>query len=81
MAISTISTKGQITLPAEMRRKLGVKPHDRVVLEVEDDAILIRKAHDFFELEGFLGQAKSAEEERAAMKKAAAGRRTGGERE
>ncbi|MBU2548698.1 MAG: AbrB/MazE/SpoVT family DNA-binding domain-containing protein [Proteobacteria bacterium] len=78
MAISTVSTKGQITLPAEMRRKLGVKPQDRIILEMEGDAILITKAHDFFELEGFLGPAKPPEEERDQMQRAVARHRAGG---
>ena len=29
MPVSTISVKGQITLPISFRRKLGIKPHDR----------------------------------------------------
>lgn len=78
MTISTISTKGQITLPADMRRKLKIKPKDRVILEVEGDSILIKKANDFFELEGFLGPAKSAEEERKQMQNAVAKHRSGG---
>ena len=72
MTISTISTKGQITLPAEMRRKLKIRPKDRVILEIAGDSILIKKAHDFFELEGFLGPAKPAEEERKQMQHAIA---------
>jgi AbrB family looped-hinge helix DNA binding protein len=81
VAISTISTKGQITLPAEMRRKLKIKPKDRVILEMAGDSILIKKAHDFFELEGFLGPAKSAEEEREQMQRAVARHRSGGDNE
>lgn len=67
MPISTISLKGQVTLPARLRRKLGIKPHDRVVIETTEDAILIRKASDIFELEGFLGKALPREEERKRM--------------
>lgn len=77
MAISTISTKGQITLPGEMRRKLNIKPKDRVMLKIEGDSIVIKKAPDFFELQGFLGPAKSAEEESMQMRKAVARHRTG----
>lgn len=81
MTVSTISTKGQITLPADMRRKLKIKPKDRVVLEMTGDAILIKKVPDFFELEGFLGPAKSFEEERKEMKNAVARHRSGNRNE
>ena len=81
MAVSTISTKGQITLPADMRRKLKIKPKDRVVLEMAGDAILIKKAEDFFELQGFLGPAKSAEEEERQRQSAVARHRLGGRNE
>lgn len=64
MSISTISTKGQVTLPAQLRRQLGIGPKDNVVIEAEDDAIVIRKAPDFFALKGFLGKALPLEEER-----------------
>ena len=72
MPIATVSRKGQVTLPARMRRKLGIKPQDRVVIETHEDAILIKRAKDLFELKGFLGKAKPAGEERAAMMKAVA---------
>jgi len=73
MPISTISTKGQVTLPARMRRRLGLRPNDRVLIQEADDAILIKRAADFFELEGFLGQPlPEAEERRRMMEEAAA---------
>lgn len=39
---SSVSPKGQITLPAEVRRLLQIKPKDRVAIEVDDDEIKIR---------------------------------------
>jgi len=30
MAVATLTSKGQITIPVEVRRKLGLKPGDRV---------------------------------------------------
>ncbi|MCX5758082.1 MAG: AbrB/MazE/SpoVT family DNA-binding domain-containing protein [Candidatus Hydrogenedentes bacterium] len=68
--MSTISTKGQITLPASLRKRLGMKPHDRVLIESLDDAIVIKRAVDFFELEGFLGKALPEAEERKRMMQA-----------
>lgn len=67
MPLSTVSSKGQITLPAEARRKTGIRPKDRVLIDVAGDSILIRRAPDFAAFSGFLGKGKSAEQERRAM--------------
>lgn len=77
MSVSSVSVKGQITLPARLRSKLGIKPHDQVVIESTDDAIVIRRAPDFFELEGFLGKALPREVEQERMMQAVAGRHKG----
>ena len=77
MSMSTISSKGQITLPAALRRKLGIKPNDRVLVELADDAIMIRPAADLFALEGFLGEALPAAEEKRRMEKAVSARAGG----
>ena len=69
MPISVISAKGQITLPAKLRKKFGLRPNDRVVVESTGEGILIRSAGDFFELGGFLGKGVPREEERARMMK------------
>ena len=37
MAISTLSKKSQLVLPAKIRRQLGIEPGDRLELEVEGD--------------------------------------------
>jgi AbrB family looped-hinge helix DNA binding protein len=67
MPISTVSMKGQITLPAGARRRVGIRPHDRVLIEVEGDKILVRPAPDFARLSGFLGKSRSPSRERQAM--------------
>ena len=67
MAVATVSTKGQITLPVQIRKELGIRPHDKVTIESSSGSIVIRRARDFFEWEGFLGKGFSAEEEREAM--------------
>ena len=70
MSVATISIKGQLTLPARMRRKLGIQPKDRVTIEQTDDAIVIRKAGDLFHYKGFLGKPLPANEERKRMQEA-----------
>jgi AbrB family looped-hinge helix DNA binding protein len=42
---ATISSKGQITLPVEVQRLLGVKPRDRVAFAIEDDQVRLVPAH------------------------------------
>ncbi|MCL5075718.1 MAG: AbrB/MazE/SpoVT family DNA-binding domain-containing protein [Chloroflexi bacterium] len=34
--VSSVSPKGQITIPVEIRKLLGVKPKDKVVFKVEE---------------------------------------------
>jgi AbrB family looped-hinge helix DNA binding protein len=77
MPVSTVSTKGQITLPAALRRQLGIKAHDRVVVGLAHGAIVIKPAGNLLELEGFLGKALPLEEEAKALARAAAERAAG----
>jgi AbrB family looped-hinge helix DNA binding protein len=39
---SSVSPKGQITLPAEVRHSLGIKPRDVVQITLEDGVIAVR---------------------------------------
>lgn len=39
-----ITTKGQVTIPVEIREKLGLLPRSEVEFEVVGPALLIRKA-------------------------------------
>ena len=41
---STISSKGRITVPLEIRNRLGLRKGDRVEFVVEDDRTTIRPA-------------------------------------
>jgi AbrB family looped-hinge helix DNA binding protein len=72
MTVSTVSAKGQLTLPARVRRQLRIQPNDRVTVEVVGDAIVVKRAPDFFALKGFLGKALPAAEERERMRRGAA---------
>lgn len=44
MPTATVNTKSQLVLPAEIRRKLGIQPGDRLTVELEGDHVVIRKA-------------------------------------
>lgn len=39
-----ITSKGQVTIPVEIRRKLGLLPNTEVEFDVEGDKVTIRKA-------------------------------------
>ena len=41
-AEATISSKGQITVPAEVRRRLGLRPGDKVRIEVVGEHAVLR---------------------------------------
>lgn len=63
---STISSKGQVTVPIEVRRRLGLKEGDRVEFGFEDGRIYLRpvgRAESSFETYiGALPAFKSREE-------------------
>jgi antitoxin PrlF len=44
MSTARLSSKSQLVVPAEVRRKLGLKPGDEVIVEVEGDRAVLRKA-------------------------------------
>ncbi len=45
MPTSTVTSKGQTTLPREVRDALGVSPGERIIYEIEGDVVRIRAAH------------------------------------
>jgi len=74
MTTATVSSKSQITLPAAACREVGIKPHDRVLVEVRDGAIVIRSAPDLMGFRGLLGKALPRKTEMEAAGRAAADR-------
>ncbi len=41
MSISTLTSKGQTTVPKDIRRHLGLKPGDKIQFLVEDDGRVV----------------------------------------
>ena len=39
-----ITSKGQVTIPQEIREQLGLLPHSEVIFEIDGDAVRITKA-------------------------------------
>jgi len=61
--VATLTSKSQITIPAEVRRRLGIGPGDRVVLEVEGTTAVLRPVRGgFAERSEGLGRAVWARE-------------------
>ena len=67
MGLATVSSKGQITLPARARRELGIRQHGRVTVEVRNGEMIIRPAPDLLALQGFAGKALRPEQEQEAL--------------
>ncbi len=58
-SIATVTSKGQVTIPLEVRRRLGVKEGDRVEFVIEGGVTVIRpvraEANPFLSYVGALG--------------------------
>jgi AbrB family looped-hinge helix DNA binding protein len=70
MTHSTITSKGQTTLPASIRRALRLKTGDRILYEIHDDSVVIRPQPGAMEVFGALkppaGKAEASFEEARA---------------
>ena len=75
MAHSTVTGKGQTTIPGEIRKALRIKPGDRLVYVVEGDHATIRVYRGLMGLQGALasnrGRGMTFSQIRAAAAKAA----------
>ena len=77
MGFSTITSKGQTTIPSEIRRHLKLKAGDRIefIVEADGKVVLMPATVDVCELKGLLAPAPrrvSLEEMEAAIRKRAA---------
>jgi antitoxin PrlF len=52
--ISTLTSKGQVTIPKEIRDELGLKPHDKIRFFVENGSVRLRRDFRLEELVGIL---------------------------
>jgi antitoxin PrlF len=63
---STISSKGQVTVPKEIRKRLGLQPGDRVEFVAEEGRTVIRpvrsESNPFEKYIGILGPFPGGEE-------------------
>lgn len=70
MSIATVSSKGQITLPAKVRLSLGIRSKDKVQFFVRGNEIVIKPLRSFRQLRGSLLPVKG--NQRKAMRDAVA---------
>ena len=50
---STVTVKGQVTIPREIRHRLGVKPGDRVRFRELENGVVIERQDHHLESESF----------------------------
>jgi antitoxin PrlF len=74
--VSSVTRKGQVTIPVEIRRFLGIGPRDKVAFRVTDDEVRITRSKSVVaRTAGALagpGPLLTPEEERAAAERAIA---------
>lgn len=52
--LATVTQKGQVTIPVEMRNVLGIKPYSRVMISVSQKVIKVEPTLDIMDLAGFI---------------------------
>ena len=57
-----VTSKGQITIPIELRRKYNIEEGGRVEVVEEDGKITVRRAPSFYDLAGVDAEKASVEE-------------------
>jgi AbrB family looped-hinge helix DNA binding protein len=62
--LSTITSKGQVTIPAEVRKYLGVNNRDKIAFVVETEGRVTLKVPEFPTIESLAGAAGSLTEQK-----------------
>lgn len=74
MSVSTMTSKGQITIPADIRKSLHLKPGDKIDFQVEENGTarifpFSRKVADVYGILAGAGRQPLSTEEQDAMLK------------
>jgi len=72
--ISTITTKGQVTIPVSIRKKYGLCTNDRVDFIIEDDRIVLIPVKTLRDFRGSVTGIGDPDKERQAAKEAVSSR-------
>lgn len=69
--ITTVTQKGQVTIPIAMRKALGISPYDRVQIRMGDGMVNVEPVEDLLDVAGKYKapKGKSALRARAYMEK------------
>lgn len=71
--ITTVTQKGQVTLPKQLREAVGISVYDKVFVEADADQITIKPSKDIFDLAGTFhpkkNKNKSPSQARSLMEK------------
>ena len=57
MTAVRVSDKGQVTIPAEARKRLGINPRTRLDVEVRGDELVLRPVKSIMDLRGIFSEA------------------------
>jgi AbrB family looped-hinge helix DNA binding protein len=55
--LATVTSKGQVTVPAPVRRHLGLEPSDKIAFVIESDGTVLVRAPRYATLESLRGAA------------------------
>jgi len=58
MIVARVTSKGQVTIPKEVRDKLGVRPGENVGFEEKDEFLVIRKVVTHSPFDKWMGKLK-----------------------
>ena len=47
--VTTLTSKGQVTIPTEIRDELGLKPADKIMFSLEDGNVTLRRVYPALE--------------------------------
>lgn len=64
MIVTTVTQKGQATIPVFIRKKLGIKPGEKVVFEERGEEVILRILPDLSSLRGSLKTNKKYDEDK-----------------
>lgn len=63
MLITTVTQKGQVTIPLYFREMFGIKSGGKILFEEKDGVLELRPAPDFFSFRGALVSSKKYDKE------------------
>ena len=66
---TTLTQKGQVTIPVEIRRSLGLKTGQKVAFVTKGDDVVIKPAKDFLSLKGSVSAIESVAKNKKEKKK------------